>query len=108
MLGVGSVWRIDADNEDRAGLVRAVRGAAMYSQCRPGGNVASLRQLGRGPFNITIPQLLGREHVVLAAANIVPLRAERDFERAMFGPRVDRGQVERKRVQPPPYKRRLR
>src|SRR5690349_7156934 len=73
----------------------------MDGERRPGGNIPHLRKLSDRALPVAWITVLGREHALRAVADVVPLRAQCDLERAHLGSRVDRGDVEGERVEPP-------
>src|SRR3954454_13669512 len=108
MTGVRRIGCVNSDDQHRPRLVRSVCGAPMYGQRRARRNVTTLWHLLHRSRDVAIPQAAVGEHVVLGVGNVVPLRAEGDLEGTMFGPRVDRAQVEREAVQATPFDSRFR
>ena len=98
IVGVGS---IDSNYQHRPRFTRSIGGTAMDGQCRPRRNVTALRQIADRTLELAGPKLARREHRIGAVGKLVPLRPKRDLERPVLGLGVDRGQVERERIEPP-------
>jgi hypothetical protein len=86
---------IASDHEDRTRDRRRMLRASMYRERGTTAHITHLWILAHSPFGVARPEILGRKHLMLPFATIIPLCANRNLERPHVFGHINARQVER-------------